>query len=230
MEYISKKIFSNQTTIHDNLDKVVQRNKSNIYQKPISDFSISAFKEILEFIRADAKKEIIFDMGCGVGESSYNLAIENPDNIIIGIDKSISRIERNNFFKKSPPDNLLLVRGELVDLWRLIEKHKSELRIKKQYILYPNPWPKKKLLKQRFHAHPIFQSILALPGEIELRTNWEIYIQEFCRAIYICTGKSMIYESFTPEKMISPFEKKYYHSGHVLYRMRGNINQEAESK
>jgi len=102
-------------------------------------------------------------------------------------DDDIIRTTNNN--------NVLWVRAELVDLWRLILQHQRDdetsssgscWKIQSHYLLYPNPYPKKRRLKSRWYAHPSFPLILQLGGdEIVLRSNWETYLQEFAQAVVI---------------------------------------------
>ena len=95
----------------------------------------------------------------------------------------------------------------------------SNWNIKKHYLLYPNPWPKKDQLKRRWHGHPVFPEMLRLSNNIELRTNWQIYAEEFLAALEFVIGKSAKLETIEVDQFISPFEKKYYESGHELYRV-----------
>ena len=93
------------------------------------------------------------------------------------------------------------------------------------FILYPNPWPKQKHLKRRWHAHPVM-SILPLISEyIELRTNWRVYGEEFSARLFKLTGSLINLEKIYPNEPISAFEKKYLESNHDLFRLRyGRLN------
>ena len=58
------------------------------------------------------------------------------------------------------------------------------LKITHHYMLYPNPYPTKKRLMQRWYAHPCFPLILKLNVEtMVIRSNWEVYLDEFAAAI-----------------------------------------------
>ena len=116
------------------------------------------------------------------------------------------------------PANALLVRADLVDFWRLLAE--SGIRLARHYVLYPNPWPKIGHLSRRWHGHPVFPSMLQLGGVLECRSNWHIYIDELCFAIEYLTQRPAVCEPFAPECALTPFERKYLHSGHPLYRTR----------
>ena len=102
------------------------------YQRPTASFSTEVWEEILVFI---GEKEVIFDLGCGVGESTFHLAQKYPDKQIVGIDKSLSRIERKNEFKEGFPDNMRIFRGELLDLIPLIYHNQKSLNIVSVFIV-----------------------------------------------------------------------------------------------
>lgn len=213
----SSSVNSNQTGVHKDLEAIVKKHLSNSYKKPYRPFTAEIFQQIDE-IRKKVNKPIILDSGCGTGESSQRLAKLNPEKLVIGIDKSEKRLEKTITNKTVyHNDNLILARADVVDIWRMMKQHNWP--ITKHYLLYPNPWPKKDQLKRRWHGHPIFPEMLNLCEKIELRTNWKIYAEEFKQALEITTKKKILIDDVKVKDFISPFEKKYYESGHELYRV-----------
>lgn len=83
--------------------------------------------------------------------------------------------------------NVLLVRAELVDFWRLILEHQQQYpwNVTHHFILYPNPYPKKSRFKSRWYAHPSFPLILQIGGNLHLRSNWKGYLEEFRASVVI---------------------------------------------
>jgi tRNA (guanine-N7-)-methyltransferase len=224
-DYTSKSITSDQVGPHQDLLKVLKKYHIDNYQRPPAPFSLELMQELLPLMEKHQK--IILDTGCGTGESSFNLAKENPDCFIIGIDKSSSRIDRHSDFKKSEAvSNFVIARGELLDLWPLIYQHslKSDWKIVKQCLLYPNPWPKGKALKRRWQGSPIMPFICAIGGEIDVRSNWRIYLEEMAMAIEFYTGKKFEIKKWHPKVPFTLFEKKYLLSGQDLYRLVGTID------
>ena len=217
MTHTSRVISSNQTGVHDELDNIINKHLSNPYKKPYRPFSEDIFHQINE-IQKKKNLPIILDSGCGTGESTDRLADTNQDALIIGIDKSEKRLDKfldtQSIYHK---DNLILARADVVDIWRLAMK--ANWIIKKHYLFYPNPWPKKDQLKRRWHGHPVFSDMISLCDQIELRTNWKIYAEEFKQALEIVTNKAIFMDKINTDNFISPFEKKYYESGHELYRV-----------
>lgn len=210
-------VTSNQLGIHDDLENKLKKHLTNPFRKPYRPFSAEIFHKANEAIN-NINLPIILDSGCGTGESSLILSKQYTDALVVGIDKSEKRLEKfissENFFEK---DNLILIRADVIDIWRMIKQ--SNWNIKKHYLLYPNPWPKKDQLKRRWHGHPVFPEMISLCDQIELRTNWQIYAEEFKTTLQLVTNKIAYIETIDVDQFISPFEKKYYESGHELYRV-----------
>ena len=217
MSNTSSIVTSNQTGVHNDLESRIKKHLTNTFRKPYRPFSAEIFHQANEIIE-DSELPIILDSGCGTGESSLILSEQNQDALIIGIDKSEKRLDKfisdENIYYK---DNLILIRADVIDIWRMIKQ--SSWDIKKHYLLYPNPWPKKDQLKRRWHGHPVFPEMLSLCNQIELRTNWKIYAEEFKFALELVVDQSVSMETLNVDSFISPFEKKYYESGHELFRV-----------
>ena len=58
-------------------------------------------------------------------------------------------------------ENAILLRAELSDFFSLVA-YQSDWVVHSHYLLYPNPYPKSKHLKRRWHGHPIFPVMLAI--------------------------------------------------------------------
>lgn len=214
----SSPVTSNQTGLHKNLERVVAKHVSSIFNKPISAHTRQAFLKLQESVNL-AEHAIILDSGCGTADSSLHLARNFPEHLVIGVDKSQHRLSKAQLCGAA---NLRLLRADLTDFWRLLAG--AGLQLDGHYIFYPNPWPKSKHLQRRWHGHPIFPVMLGLSSRLELRTNWEIYAREFTAALNFLlntgylTGK-FEYQSIRPALPISAFEKKYLDSGHTLYQV-----------
>jgi tRNA (guanine-N7-)-methyltransferase len=141
---------------------------------------------------------------------------------VVGVDQSSDRIGRDKtLLARRIPDNLIWVRADLVDFWRLLAE--QGIRLARHCLFYPNPWPKAHHLMRRWHAHPVFPVFAALGGVIECRTNWAVYAEEWSFALGRLAGHAPRVEIFVPKSPITPFERKYHASGHVLYRIEQTI-------
>lgn len=214
----SSPISSPQTGPHAHLSSLVARHAIHPFQQPIAEHNRTAFDSSIARWRAHDEHPLILDAGCGVGLSTLNLATEFPDHFVIGVDQSADRSTRNTQWDGAVPDNFVRVRANLVDYWRLLLQ--SGVHPARHYLLYPNPWPKIGHLARRWHGHAIFPAIIALGGQLECRSNWKIYIDEFANALTQLTEQRVACEAFSPERTITPFEQKYLTSGHALWRCR----------
>lgn len=225
-EQNSRWITDAQVGIHQNLEKVVVKHFQKAFQKPIAEHTQLAFDSIKHTVSTSLEEGVplIFDSCCGTAMSTGIIAKQNPEALVIGIDRSKVRLGKE--YNNELPDNLLLVQAECGDFWQLAISEGWKLQ--KHYILYPNPYPKAKHLKRRWHGHPQFQLLFQLGGEVELRSNWKVYVDEFCQAIGIiseirnldasCGEIEHTVSEITPENPLTLFEKKYQDGGQPLYR------------
>ena len=220
----SRPVISSQTGPHDSLAARVTRYRETAFSRPVADHSHAAFDRLVR-ARDDTGLPLVLDSGCGTGDSTRRLAARHADSLVIGIDRSAHRLTRAR--DETPPENMLLVRADLVDLYRLMAE--AGWRLARHYILYPNPWPKPAHLTRRWHASPVFPAMIALGGELELRTNWHLYAEEFAAALKLCGLPAEIGLVAAPEDALTwdtltwdpltPFEAKYADIGHRLWRV-----------
>jgi tRNA G46 methylase TrmB len=140
---------------------------------------------------------IILDSGCGTGRSTRILGQTYPQHLVLGVDRSMSRLTKTKDNQIESDDtsqsayihkvasNGYLIRAELVDFWRCFmdatfwTNHTSH-----HYFFYPNPYPTPQRLSQRWYAHPSFPLILLMnPQKVIVRSNWEGYLKEFSLAV-----------------------------------------------
>lgn len=206
---------SAQPGVHEQLKAQVAKHASCVFRKPCLDYNKAAFEASLA--GWDGHAPLILDAGCGVGHSTIQLARAFPDHWVIGVDQSEDRLSRKKPYPDAlMPRNMVFVRADLVDYWRLMAE--AGIRLARHYILYPNPWPKIGHLGRRWHAHPVFPYVPRLGGRLECRSNWNIYVEEFALAVGWLTGRSIETGSFDAPSPLTPFERKYRDSGQTLYR------------
>jgi tRNA G46 methylase TrmB len=222
----SKAIITNQTGIHEKLDDIVAKHLSHPFKKPYQPHTEQAFQEmdnlVQAFLQANPSGEIILDACCGVGQSTRILAEQNPQSLIIGVDKSAHRINRNveGFAENDGynAQNYHLVRADLNDFYRLVKT--ANWPVTKHYILYPNPWPKSKHLQRRWHGSAVFPQMTNIGDMLILRSNWRLYLEEFQQAAKQMALHGELYQvNVTQEKALTPFEAKYQASGQVCWQL-----------
>ena len=221
-EFASRAITSNQTGIHADIPALVAKYWQHEFLKPVAEHSQAAFAQVAERLASFAGP-LILDSCCGVGESTAELAQRYPEALVVGIDKSAHRLGKHVFHKKASAHcgEYMLVRADLNDFWRLAAA--ANWQPEHHFLLYPNPWPKKKHLVRRWHGAPVFPAFVQLGGTIELRSNWSIYVGEFALAL-ACVGITAEVRQL-PEQVepITPFERKYQASGQPLWQLTANL-------
>ncbi len=217
MSYANSRIpTSAQQGMHTLLRRQVERHLASPFHKPYAQYNRDAFEAALA--GWDGRAPLILDAGCGVGQSTIELARAFPEHWVIGVDQSQERLERRKPYPDAMlPRNMVLARADLVDFWRLCAD--AGLTLDRHYILYPNPWPKIGHLGRRWHAHPVFPFIPRLGGRFECRSNWRVYIEEMAYAFGMVCATEIGWETFEPEQPLTPFERKYRDSGQTLYRL-----------
>ncbi len=227
----SKAIITNQSGIHEKLDEVVSKHLSHPFKKPYQAHTQQAFKEmdtlVQAFLSANPSGEIILDACCGVGQSSRILAEQNPQALVIGVDKSAHRINRNveGFTQEDGynAQNYHLVRADLNDFYRLVKE--AQWPVSKHYILYPNPWPKSKHLQRRWHGSAVFPQMTSIGNTLILRSNWRLYLEEFQQAAkQIALHGELSQVNVAEAQALTPFEAKYQASGQVCWQLTLNKN------
>lgn len=205
----SKVVTTNQIGVHERLDDIVLRNLNNPFCKPIAEHTQVAFDQVTEWLNGRTG-ELILDSCCGIGESSRHLANRYPEASVIAVDRSAHRLSKHDNCFTGELDNLLFVRADLIDFWRLAVA--AQWRLAKHFILYPNPYPKSAQVQRRWHASPVFSDLLALGGGLTVRSNWQLYIEEFVRALEL-TGRESSVQLYCADQPMSAFERKYWESG-----------------
>ncbi|MBI1904775.1 MAG: methyltransferase domain-containing protein [Rhodocyclales bacterium] len=217
MSYANSRIpASAQAGVHEKLAQCVSRHLSQPFRKPYVQYNRDALDASLA--GWDGRAPLILDAGCGVGHSTIQLARSYPDHWVIGVDQSEDRLNRRKPYPEALlPRNMVFVRADLVDYWRLCCD--AGLQLARHYILYPNPWPKIGHLGRRWHAHPVFPFVLRLGGVLECRSNWRVYTDEFAVALALASGRDVACEDYEAATPLTPFERKYRDSGQSLYRV-----------
>jgi len=221
----SKAIITNQNGIHEKLDDVVRKHLTHPFQKPYQVHTEQAFKEMNAYVQAflieNPEGEIILDACCGVGQSTRILAQRNPHALVIGVDKSDHRINRNieGFDEEDgyQAENFHLVRADLNDFYRLVKA--ANWPVSKHYILYPNPWPKSKHLQRRWHGSAVFPQMTCIGKTLILRSNWPLYLQEFRQAAKQVDLSGDVVELTVEDQPLTPFEAKYQASGQMCWQL-----------
>lgn len=91
---------------------------------------------------------ITFELGCGHGHWLAAYAAAHPDEFCVGIDLITHRVERS--VRKQTLGKLANVIFLKAEATEFLEALPAAIVLRKIFILYPDPWPKKKHHKNRF--------------------------------------------------------------------------------
>ena len=205
---------TDQAGPHPDLAESVQHHQDHPWRKPCPAHTREAFEQLLERLQPN-NRLLILDSFCGTGMSTALIAEANPDALVVGIDQSAHRLAKH---QAAGAQNYLLLRAEAEPFWLCLVE--AGITLHSHWLLYPNPWPKASQFKRRVHGHGAFPVLSRLGGKLELRTNWDIFAQEFAQAAALI-GINGETESFIPNSPMTLFERKYWDRGHTLWRFRG---------
>lgn len=223
MQSSPREVTTNQQGVHEHLADLVTKYRHSEFKKPIAQHTKQTFDSVIDWL-GSWQGDVIIDACCGVGESSIVLAQQNPNAKVIGIDKSAARLDKYTHYKGQKigdiANNVRVFQADLTDFWRLLAEHLKTAKwtVSRQCLFYPNPYPKKAQVQKRWHASPVFTGLLNCSVNIEVRSNWLIYLNEFQLALSIHGVKSKINQiSSVP---ITPFERKYAESGQPCWQLQ----------
>jgi tRNA (guanine-N7-)-methyltransferase len=112
------------------------------------------------------KTDVTLEIGCGHGHYLTAFAGQYPDTACLGIDIVSKRIRKANEKKdKRGLGNLRFLKAEITEL---LEVWPDNLRIERVFILFPDPWPKKRHAKNRILQTALLDSLgrIASPGTL----------------------------------------------------------------
>ncbi len=165
-------------------------------------------KPLLNII--DEEKSIILDIGFGTGESSLALKTTFPDSTVCGVEAykpGINNLMNNNIFVHY---------GDALDL---LEKIKSN-SIDQIFMLFPDPWQKKKHRKRRLfnkYTFSIIMKILKKDGLFQFTTDNTNYAIEAKKIIEDYVSKDICFSKTRGHRPITKFEKKAKNNNRFIF-------------
>ena len=138
----------------------------------------------IKLINIDDKEYNILDIGSGFGESTIKIAKENKKKIVICCEKYIDGL--NNLFnnaQKELLDNIYIYQG---NVHQMLDEYCIKNSISEVWILFPDPWPKKKHFKRRlidkFFLNKM-KTYLKYGATINIASDSQSYISQILRTI-----------------------------------------------
>jgi tRNA (guanine-N7-)-methyltransferase len=153
---------------------------------------VSSLRDRLRQAFADAG-ELVLEVGCGHGHYLTAYAQQHPDEHCLGIDLVTKRIEKAEL--KRDKRGLQRLHFFKADVGECLEAWPPQLGLGRIFILFPDPWPKKRHTKNRILQSGLLEDLagLAAPGTpLHFRTddpdNFECYFQDLFEGHYSLTA------------------------------------------
>jgi tRNA (guanine-N7-)-methyltransferase len=156
----------------------------------------AAYRDCLEQRRSVAHAELskllsgpadfVWEVGCGHGHFLTAYAAVHPTQLCIGVDIELDRIERAQ--RKQSRSNLRNLHFIRADARLFLDSLPPEARFTAIYILFPDPWPKRRHHKHRLLGADFLQRVAerAAPGtRLYFRTDHEPYFLDV-EAVIAC--------------------------------------------
>lgn len=135
-------------------------------------------REPLDLTTLFGEKPLWLEIGFGGGEHMVHQATENPDVGLIGAEPYINGVAMLlGKIRKAGADNIRVHPGDARDLMDVL----PDGSVAKAFLLYPDPWPKKKHHRRRFvtpeHLEPLHR-VLTPGAEFRIATDIPDYVRQ----------------------------------------------------
>ena len=152
---------------------------------------------------------ITFEVGCGNGHFLSAYSKEYPYKLCIGIDLLGQRLKRSNNKKRNNQlENLRFIKAEAGEF---VEAFPPNTSLSEVFILFPDPWPKRKHHKNRL-IQPEFLTALAkickTDAPLHFRTDHEDYFEWVTEHIKAHPSWSITCEAPWPLEVETLFQKR----------------------
>ena len=160
--------------IHSTEPELAARMRPEVYEKILK--RRQALKEVFGEKLSNVT-QFTLEIGCGHGHFLTAYGQDHPKELCIGIDVNKGRIYKA--LRKSGRTNLgnvLFFECDSMEFLNLLPTH---VRLSKTWILYPDPWPKKRHFKNRIVQGPFLQKLASstIPaGRLYIRSDYEPYL------------------------------------------------------
>jgi tRNA (guanine-N7-)-methyltransferase len=155
------------------------------------------------------RSEFVWEIGCGHGHFLTAYATAHPDAFCIGVDVILERIGRaERKHRRAQLANLSFVRADARDF---IASLPAGVRFTAVYMLFPDPWPKRRHHKHRL-LEPIFLHDVGLRAgqgtRFYFRTDHEPYFRDALAVITAHPDWTAVPDAPWPFEMPTVFQQK----------------------
>jgi tRNA (guanine-N7-)-methyltransferase len=176
----------------------------------------------LDFPRTFGRESpVIAEVGFGMGETTANIAAQNPANDYLaievhspGVGSLLRQIDAGGLA------NIRIVQHDAVEVMRDMVPAGSLAAI---HVFFPDPWPKKRHHKRRL-LQPAFAELaasrLAAGGLLHVATDWQEYADQVLEVLRATPGLDNTAEGFADRPAWRPetkFERRGLKLGHAVW-------------
>lgn len=137
-----------------------------------------------DFKKLFGDKNVVFEIGCGSGESTVGFAKANPETIIIAIE--VHRPSISHLVETAHKEGLTNIKVAYSDGVQVLRDWVQDKSLTAIFAFFPDPWPKKRHNKRRLFRTEIVELMLKKlkpGGEIIAATDWAEYGQQMLEVL-----------------------------------------------
>ena len=165
---------------------------------------------------------VYLEIGFGNGETLLSMARRHPDRNYLGIEVHRPGVGRLLLtLEHERLDNVRVMRHDAVEV---LERNLPPASLAGVYLLFPDPWPKKRHRKRRI-LQPAFVDLLASRigsgGLLHLATDWQDYAEQMLTLVSACPAFANVAGAgeFAPrpgDRPLTRFEPRGQDLGHEV--------------
>jgi tRNA (guanine-N7-)-methyltransferase len=161
---------------------------------------------------------LVLEIGCGKGQFIRELALTQPTFNYVGIEQQSSVLYHALHDKEILP-NLRFIHGDIDKLFEDVNHHVEEI-----YLLFSDPWPKKRHAKRRLTHHKRLQAYATLTNHLHIRTDnqglYDYSVDELSQSPFQIQEHGIL--KATNSLIMSEFEVKYRKLKKPIYYIEAN--------
>ena len=163
----------------------------------------------------------IFEIGCGMGETSYVIAAANPQNDYLGLEVHTPGVgSLCKLVAEGGISNQRICQHDAVEVLRDMIAPETLSGV---HIFFPDPWPKARHHKRRLIQPPLVATLVSKlkpGGYIHCATDWENYAEQMLEVLSAEAGLQNTAEGYAPRpdyRPLTKFEQRGIRLGHGVW-------------
>lgn len=164
-------------------------------------------------------RALVVDLGCGDGAFLASVGAQNPDDNFLGIERLLGRVR--TACRKIERAGLTNVRIMRFEISYAVERLLPENSVAAFYIMFPDPWPKRRHAPRRLITESFLVSLhraLRQDGTVRITTDELDYYRQITRLVAQSPHFSVIDDAPFPAAT-SKFETRFVQAGLTIHRL-----------